>query len=532
MDSLIKITDRTELIPPLDRFYVYSILITFREHCLKIYKDICPPDCEKEKIDERFGLSRIDNGRIQDSRDKILAHIGYETTLSRPLDCLVELLRNPRVLKRSLAHTWSAWQILHGEIYFDDLLVMHTIRVASPKLFETLVTNIREFRLFAVPNPKRDNKSLYNLINDKLRESSGVEKTLYHKLIQFLFPGWNIDPEKKNNMTGFDKPHLQGIAQNDPTDYLYRLTSESVAGEDQKTMKDILDYNEDSISKEQMLAKMRESHKYSERVEYFGRLLKPERVLDLTSAYFASITKYDYRRFADYELTRQLWNIHLKKSVSEEKHQNWLEQVLSHYLPISIRFAGDIFYFWKYRKDSEVDRKYSRPEILQIYHDLIKSQFDGKPEKFINSLEPVPEDIWTLRHLLFMNEDNKVILSSEKKNNFFAYWKPWFIDLLIGASKITPKLIAMNIVPLVYDIAKEHSDENEMKTQYGWRAQFDENIASLLFEDKLPIIMELISTLSENDYIKYDIGDPEKVILDYAIVHSKQWLLAKNNKCN
>ncbi|MGH2272835.1 hypothetical protein ACQ9LF_13645, partial [Anaerohalosphaeraceae bacterium U12dextr] len=131
---------------------------------------------------------------------------------------------------------------------------------------------------------------------------------------------------------------------------------------------------------------------------------------------------------------------------------------------------------------------------------------------------------------------NKDILSSENKNTFFVYWKPWFINLLIFASEISPKLIAMNIVPLVYhfiDVMEgDYTDENEMNNQYGWRAQYDENIASLLFEDKLPNILKLISTLSEDDYIKYDIGDREKVILDYAIVHAKQWLLDKNNQCN
>lgn len=418
---------------------------------------------------------------------------------------------------------------------------MHTIRVASPKLFEILVTNIREFRLFAAPNSKMDNTSLCNLIEDAFRESTGVDRTLYHLLIKFLFPGWDIPTEshgeKMSNYMFSGKPHLQGIAQSNPSDYLYRLTSESVAGEDQETMKDIIDYNKGSISKEQMFAQMRESHEYSERVEYFGKLLNPERVLDLTSAYFASITKYDYRRFVDYELTGQLWRIHLKNSASEMSHQKWLNIMLSLYLPVSIRFAGDIFYFWQYRKDSEVDSKYSRPEILQMYHELIKIQFDGEPEKFINSLESVPEHIWTLRYLLFMNNDNKAILSSENKNTFFAYWKPWFIDLLISASKISFKLIAMNVVPLVYDLVhtmdfdeKDNSDENKLKNKYIWKAQFDENIALLLFGDKLPIIMELISTLSENDYIKYDIGDHEKVILDYAIVHAKKWLKDKNNR--
>lgn len=527
MDSLIKITDRTEMLLPLDRGDVYEIVKEFREYCLNKYNDIFPRGFEKETIDERFGLSRTTSGQHQ-VRDSILQYFGYDVKSYKPIDCVVELLRNPRILKRSLAHTWSAWQNLHGEIYFDDLLVVHTIRVAAPKVFELLATHIRYFRLFIESQTKHSNENLCNRINLALKEQhDDIDSRIYHQLIKFLFPGWEIQNEDHSEKLAgkllAETPHPQGVAMSYPADYFYRFTSEDATGDDQHTMKDIVAFNKGDVSEVILMNKMGDDAKYSARLEHFGRLLTPEKVLYLTSAYFKAAFEYDYRRFADFELTGQLWRIHLKNSASEETHCDWLEDMLSAYLPLSIRFANDIFYFWKFRKDSEAESKYVRPEIEQMYTNLIKTLFENEPEKLIKALSP--KYIWTLRHLLFKNKNNAAIKKDEK---FFSDWQPWFIDLLITASEINSKLVAMFIVPLLYDIQMSTTGDGDLedetpKLKHGWKARYDETVASLLFGERLPEARRILSSLSEDDYSQDNLDEQEKCILDFAVSHSQKW---------
>lgn len=539
MDSLIKITDRTEMLLPLERSDVDRIVIGFREYCLNKYDDISPKGFEKEKIDERIGLQKKPSDQHQELRDSMLQYFGYNIKTYKPIDCIVELLRNPRILKRSLAHTWTAWQKLHGEIYFDDLLVVHTIRVAAPKVFELLATNIRTFRLFVGPKTKHSNKNLCERIALVLKEQHGEEIVLYHQLITFLFPGWKMakdgDTEEPDNKMAeyVDRafggtPHPQGIAISEPADYFYRLTSEDVSGDDQNTMRDIITYNKGSVSEEVLMNKMIEDAKYAARIEHFGLLLTPDKVLHLTSAYFKTVFEYDYRRFADFELTGQLWRIHLKSPTSVKIHHAWLKDMLSTYLPLSLRFAGDIFYFWKFRKDSKAESRYAPSEIEQMYTNLIKTHFENEPEKLIKALSK-PKHIWTLRHLLFKMKENIAIKQYGEKATFFSAWQPWFIDLLIRAAEVNPKLIAMYIIPLLYDLKMTDIDTDadlegdEPMFSHAWKAHFDEEIARLVFGERFSDAMTVVSNLSESNYADYELSEQERCILDFAVVHSKKW---------
>lgn len=536
MDSLIKITDRVELILPLDRDYIYRLVTTFRDNCLMKYNDIFPAGFEKDKIDERFGLLKVRSGQINEFRNSILHYFGYDVKSYKPIDCVVELLRNPRTLKRSLSHTWSAWQKLHGEIYFDDLLIVHTIRVKAPKLFELIASQIGNFRLYTGPRTKQKNEKLYEDIEFILKDQN-IDTRLYHQLIRFLFPDWQIPTdshtEKLTDSILSNTPHPQGIAKSEPTDYLYRFTSEESIGEDQKTMREILRYNEEAVSADDLVKMMINDNQHSARIEYFGELIVPDKVLFLTSAYFKTIVKYDYRRFADYELTGSLWRIHLKNPARQCRHREWLEKVLSKYLPISIRYANDIFYFWKYRNASEAESKYVNPDILQLYSNLIRTIFENDPEKFLSALASEPQHIWTLRHLLFGRHDNSTIKNFDKKETFFSGWQPWLVDLIIKTAEKNSKLIAMQIIPLIYDIRMTSVEvdydegnetvEGEPKIVDTWKAYFDQEIASLLFGKQLPKVMEVISILSEDDYAKYETGEQAKIELDFAVSHSRTW---------
>lgn len=531
MDSLVKITSRTEIMPSLGRVRVYQLLTTFRDHCLGKYKDIYPPDFDKKTIDKRIGLFHSSSDSYHHIREAVLSNLGYDPKTFEPIDCLTELLRNPRTLKRSLAHTWSAWKRLHGEIYFDDLLIVHAIRATAPKLFELIASDIRLFRLFDKIDSKHKNDGLYQRVGLALKDYE-VDSILYHGLIKFLFNGWDIssgDNAKKLNRIMYYEMHPQCIARSEPTDYFYRLNAEELSdGEqsDQKTMQIMLDINDNKIPIAKAINDIIENPKLTNKMEQFGKLFKPSKVLELTSQYFEIVPKYGYEKFSDYELTSALWRLHLNNPDRQDSYIKWLETNLTKYLQKNIRFANDIHYFWKYRSKDDSSRKTPSPDVMGMYLATLKKVFKGKPEKLNNSLPSNPPYIWVLRHILFRNFGNEEILQCDNNKTFFADWQPWFVKLLVEASKKAPKLIAMYCVPLVYDL--EHIIEGKYRNT--WEAKYDDEVATLLFGDKLIDVIRNISTLSEDDYSAYELESQTKVILDFAVVHSKKWLNDKKRK--
>jgi len=85
----------------------------------------------------------------------------------------------------------------------------------------------------------------------------------------------------------------------------------------------------------------------------------------------------------------------------------------------------------------------------------------------------------------------------------------------------------MYTAPLVYDLNNvTFDDEEDGKRRRGWKAGFDEEIGKMLFGNNLQKIMKVVSILEEKDYKNYsDLGEPAKTLLDFAVTHSKQWLL-------
>jgi len=109
LEPLSKITDKTEIVSKLDGFTVYSWLVKFREYCLENYTDIAVPGFDRQKLNERIGLLHDHNDQNYQIRQYAMKSMGFNITSYKAIDCITELLRNPRQFKRALAGTWIAW---------------------------------------------------------------------------------------------------------------------------------------------------------------------------------------------------------------------------------------------------------------------------------------------------------------------------------------------------------------------------------------------------------------------------------------
>jgi hypothetical protein len=537
LEPLSKITDKTEIVPKLDEFTVYDWLAKFREYCLGKYADIAAPGFDRQKINKRLGLLNSRNDQSYQIHLYLMKSMGFDTKSYKVINCIVELLRNPRQLKRALAGTWTAWQQLHGEIYFDDLLVIHTIKASASALFHLMANNISRFKIFANRDTKVDNREMYQAVEQVLDSDNAPDKMLYHKLIQFLFPGWQIRlPNDKGERADYElaELHPQGIASGGKVDYFARAFAEELNENelsDQNVMRVLQDYNNSNIPAKEILSKALVSEQYAERIECFAKLLRPEKVLDITTEYFKIISELNsHSDLNKYDLTARLWRMSLDNPDSEAEYTKWLESQIDKYYAESLRFNNTIFYYWRSRTRSDVETKQRSPELYKMYVEKIK-QLAKKPEEFIKALSSIPPYIWTLRHIVFMFEGNENIGHyAQQDKSIFSNWQPWIVDLLIKTAKNAPTIIPMYTAPLMYDANMSfQDDEEENQRRQGWVARFDETIARMLFGDDLLKIMKVISALKEDDYKGYsEIDGQARAILDFAVIHSKQWL--KENK--
>lgn len=208
VEPLTKITDKTEIVPKLDEFILYDLLTKFRSYCLGYYNDILPPGFDMKTINSRFGLPIDNPSRDYKRLQQIMAYIRHKSKSYKPIDCVIELLRYPRQFKRALANTWGAWQKLHGEINYDDLLVIHSIKTTSCELFHFIVNNIDQFKTFADVNTKVDNRQLYKRVEtiletfpESVKEFASQSNSVFVSRLEYTKPRW----DRKNVVLSFNR---------------------------------------------------------------------------------------------------------------------------------------------------------------------------------------------------------------------------------------------------------------------------------------------------------------------------------------
>lgn len=118
-----KIARFIEELPVLEPIAAIRILRGFREACL------AEPFIDPALPDAREGWAGFDTLEAQESR------AAYGGRIQFVVEAAAFLCRTPRSMKHALRHAMSSWESLRGEIDFDDLLLMHLLRVAEPTVF-------------------------------------------------------------------------------------------------------------------------------------------------------------------------------------------------------------------------------------------------------------------------------------------------------------------------------------------------------------------------------------------------------------
>jgi len=101
---------------------------------------------------------------------------------------------------------------------------------------------------------------------------------------------------------------------------------------------------------------------FAAKTEQFGQRFDGKEVRDLASQLSALIRKSStIGRAGEYPGFIELWRLSLKKEF--ERHDDWVISEISRALPISLRFASDICYYWRSNQGSA---SFSTPEVRKV----------------------------------------------------------------------------------------------------------------------------------------------------------------------
>jgi len=354
-ELIVRLTEQVETIPYMSREHTFPILRMFRKYCLELHpKDI---DClAPEKREKRAGFDRSET---------LDGFAVIDDSFKHTIDYAERLQLTPRVLKTALRRTWHAWSTLHGEIDFDDLLFCSILRIGAPEAFMFVNENSRRLQsLYPQPSgetgKERDEKSraiLEELFKDRVSKATW-DITAARKLVEFLFPGW-----KKTDFFARTIDAPQGVTTYQPTDYWGRLNREELRPSeirDQEVLHAISDWKTsydrqgdwkyvlDRLSTESDLGNaMLDRKGFPEKVEQFGALLDGKDVRYLASEVFGRILQSgkSIGKGEDQGGFIELWRLSLEKQVNW--HEEWVAGEIEKALHKSLRFANDIYYFWR-----------------------------------------------------------------------------------------------------------------------------------------------------------------------------------------
>ena len=512
----MRLAEHIEVIPELPPKNVRTVVNIFRENCLSQYPDDI--DCvSEEKKERRWGPKDLDEewNELTGGSDK-------------PAFAIPKLLTGPRLLKQSLRRTWQAWQAkqawrnLHGEIDFDDLLMVNVLRFAAPKAFDFVHNYIHKLRIaeggkisnvikkrvgaacesMNMGGESDTGQDIKVIWKDYIKDDPLDDEAAYN-LIEALFPG--ITNWDSNKTLG---PQCIGRESNG-TDYWVRLNAEELNNNeipDQQILLAIDQWKQDKESKvrqEHTLAEaMLNVEGFSEKIEHFGVMLTGNEVRYLAQQLFALILKGQGKRKHPsgsddgYPGFIELWRLAHERSI--ENYDEWLLQEIQKALPVSLRFANELYYYWgseKLIKDIAKLRSKTISKSRDIYRNV---------ESLLEAIDPY--FIYCVYHF--------AVLYSEPKYGGSGY-KPedwtWLADILLEASRKNSQIIVPQIVPLV-------CQSNMGKKEYIYK--FNNENTNKLFGEKVSELMRLLSKEIDVSLL----SEEDRNIIQFAQDEAKTWL--------
>lgn len=503
-DILLRVCEHIEFIPTLPRMEVLDCLKFFRNLCLDRFSDT-DIDCRtREERDKHIGLK--DNSVEYD----VAAMLGHE--VNDPISVITRITNNPRALKSSLRHTWHSWQSLHGEIDFDDLFVAKVIYTVAPEAFAFMNEHASIMRGL---DGRKGSDEFSRKRNEETRKKldtawQNIQKSwdaeLVKILVIFLFPGWIEDDFYRGNGP-------QGVIHSHPTDYWIRLNREELSQSeipDQVVLHALQDWkrNHDQVVYQglDLPDAIFRIEGFAAIFEHFGNSLNGHEILSLAGGVFELIRKAgeSLPKNAHYFGFIELWRLSMDKPVPE--HDDWVLAEIRTAVPISLRFANELYYYWRNKDHYMVSSKDKTPALREGFVEATRQAYENSAQVLIDALNP--GYMYDIHHLM--------IDYSEPDGGGPGFdpaeWK-WLANILLEAGRMNPQVIVPQLSCLVSNEVLTYRSRNEESTsRHGFTYSLQEDRLNSLFGEERSAILELLA--KEIDTSMFD--EREKNRIEYV----------------
>jgi len=477
---------------------------TFRNFCLKKFSSDIDSINPKERY-ERLG------DYYEDDLEKFLT-LGLS---NRPLDLISQILTTPRLLKIVLRRVWNTWNILHGEIDYDDLLVSNVLRYGAPEAFEFILVNLNEIRGLQIEGIARtwdENKNQLEEKWKKIIQNVNWNVSTAEELLAFLFPFW----KKMYQADSIEIP--QGVRHSEPTDYWIRLNLEEVTEEEVRDQKVIhalniikSDPNAICYDKKTLIHALYNNEKLASKVEQFARIFLNGNDFRAMAQELFDIILNQNGSAANGDSSPaffSLWRLSIRSPIDKKVHFEWILKEVRKALSISLSFANDLYYYWKHNDRSLIDANAKVNGLFQELRNGIleraETLFTNSPKNLITVLSSkIPYSVFQFTRLYSSQKEGG---SGFKPNE----WK-WFMDVLLETAELDHKIIIPQICHLLIHTNRTHD---------GYVYNFEIDLAAELFHDKLPQVMEILAKDLETN----DMDDSEKQRIAFAKDTAIKWL--------
>jgi predicted AAA+ superfamily ATPase len=507
-EVLIKTAEHVENVPRLNRFDVLKTLESFRTYCIALCPDIT------SKIPKEFKKDRIG----WDRSEMIHAVAGMYDDSSKPIDAIVELTSNPRVLKHALRRTLTGWEKLAGEIDFDDLLIVNVLKVVDERIFSFIDKHIARLCALAADNKKEEQDELRKKLESEYK--SATENYKYdiiavQELMDALFPRF-IDGSTTDELLRRDLTSYQHVANNTPTRYWERIKRGELHDNeipDCEILEALRQWNEDFESRElnkmEMVEALSKDYRVFPKARQFKKLIRDDCLQNVASKQFG-ITLKEYGNKASSEVCPSInqW-FTLGPERLDNQWELWLFDEIEKALPRSLRYATELYDIWydpKRNPDGEL-----RTKVVEA----AKTIYENDPALLAKSLGL--DYIWSVFEFTenFMETDKGT-------SSFHSEQWSWLGRVLLEVGIQNPKVIGVNIAAM-FCYYPAYNREKGIE----FNKKFHISIAEQIFDGNKEDVMRLL-LLEGVDIEKYD--EQSKAVLYCAQDEANKWLKQNNSQ--
>lgn len=510
LNRLCESREEMPLPDPQDIWGVVKAVIRICDDFSAEHGDICP------ESDERMRTLRSDTLSMAFKRE--LGDLSYAIAM---------LMRSPRTLKSALRRTWAVWQRLHGEVFFDDLLVFNVVY----SLRKSLLDRLSAIRSAIVSQPlvigKRSPTPAATDLSDVLSDLPREAQDYFRILLEALMP--ETDEGRKGAGA------IQGVA-------LTRYWNRVVAGEvedggvrDQRILADMKAYKESGDPTE--LAKhLLSDQEYTDAFEYLagrvrgqelsllGEAEEPKVFLQLVSHFFSALLNAQKVQITSESSPGfiTLWRLVKRIGGSPEDYAAWLWHEMETAMPLSLRFAFELYHYWGSTQYTPIGDKLRYGQIRKGMYDWSRENFTV--QYLHSNLTHCP---WVLYWWVFQPEGASKMDESEVSKQGWG----WLGLKLVEGARTAPDAFLPAICALLSETTGMIPTERSIRTGRFRKYAVQSSRLELFLPDgdaRLHFVEEILAQADQMGTLDSE----SRQVVEDTIPDLKEWLAANRKRGN